>query len=134
MDDDQFDLFDLRHLRHSGGLPTELQALSVVAPHLTTMKKAIFEALKAQGEHGLTPDEYAAQRHLLINTVRRRFTDLWKEGIIRHHPEGKTRRNSDLNECIVWIIGIDPWANGTTEQKIKRLRQQLREHGIAPCC
>ena len=43
----------------------------------------------------------------LINTIRRRFTDLWKEGKIRHHPTLLSRKNLAGNDCVSWVIGTD---------------------------
>jgi hypothetical protein len=132
-DDDQFDLFERTHT-HSPGLETETLAAAKTLLSVASMRNRIMQELSEAGEWGLTPDEYAKRHESLINTVRRRFTDLWKDGLIRHHPDGRTRLNSDLNECIVWVTGCDPGASGMTESRIARLRAQLREHGIQPCC
>lgn len=127
-------LFDLRHLRHTGGLATEEAALEKVAPTLTAMKAKIYGDLMRAGDWGLTPDEFTDNHGKLLNTVRRRFTDLWKEGLIRHHPQLTTRTNRGGNECVVWVIGKDPFCNGTHDTRIQRLRTQLINAGIRPCC
>lgn len=70
------------------------------------MKEQILAALEAQGAAGLTPDEYADRTQGLINTVRRRFTDLWKEGKIK--PTEQERSNAAGNATTVWSLGFDP--------------------------
>ena len=93
-------------LMHRQPRATEVEALTKIAPHLRAMKKGIYEALEAAGSRGITPDEYVVRSGKLINTVRRRFTDLWKEGIIR--PAGVSRRNKAGNSTMVWVLGLDP--------------------------
>lgn len=132
-DDDYGDLF-MRNHTHSRGLPTEKAAAAKATFGASSMKRLIMEELSGTNGEGITPDEFAEKHQKLINTVRRRFTDLWKDGFIRHHPESLTRRNSDDNECVVWIIGRDEQEDGTTETKILKLRDQLRSNGINPCC
>jgi hypothetical protein len=131
---EQGDLFDLRYLRHSHGLSTEEAALSKVAPTLAAMKAKIYGDLLMEGERGLTPDEFSDRHGKLINTVRRRFTDMWKDGLIRHHPDLNTRPNRAGNECVVWVIGKDPYCSGSSDTRIQRLREQLIRAGIKPCC
>jgi len=63
--------------------------------------------LEAAVESGLTPDEFVLKHGGLINTIRRRFTDLWKEGKIKHHPTLLTRKNLAGNDCITWVLGKD---------------------------
>ena len=126
---------DNRHLIHRDGLPSERAALQVVEPTITPMREQIMRDLQTAGESGLTPDEWAATHHGLINTVRRRFTDLWKDGLIRHHPNGAMRKNAAENLCVVWVLGEDKAGRTTREQsmreRIKELEtenaQQIRE-------
>ena len=94
----------------------------------SNMKARILACIVGAGEHGLTPDEYSVNTDALINTVRRRITDLWKDGLVRHHPEGLHRINDAENECIVWVAGRDP--NGTMtrfEKDQKLIRDQVAE-------
>lgn len=93
---------------HSRGLMTEVLAFERAAAVSKTMKSRILEDLKRSGDAGLTPDEWAEANGALINTVRRRFTDLWKAGQIRHHPGDLTRKNSSGNACVAWVLGADP--------------------------
>lgn len=94
-------------LVHSPGLPTEHAALYKVLPKLKSMRQRILADLEAAGDLGLTPDQWHEQNGGLINTVRRRFTDLWKDGLIRHHPRGISRPNRAGNDCTVWVNGKD---------------------------
>jgi hypothetical protein len=104
---DLFD-FDNRRLRHNDGLKTELSALAKVTPHLSSIRNRIVADIQAAGTEGLTPDEWSERNHALINTVRRRFTDLWKDGFIQHHPLEFTRKNSAKHDCVIWVSGCDP--------------------------
>lgn len=111
-------------LTHSAPRQTEMEALMSVAPHLKRMKRDIMLRVVASGESGLTPDEVPG----LINTVRRRFVDLWKEGQIR--PTDRTRRNSRGKNETVWVAGRDEVGMATTretkDQKISRLAHHIR--------
>ena len=122
---------DLRHLAHMHGWMTEFEALAAVSPRLKSMKADIFRRLGEAGRAGMTPDEYCDLIGGLINTVRRRFTDLWKEGVIRHHPDGTTRPNRNKNECVVWVLGRDPVAVECSRRvsagAVRRERDRLLE-------
>ena len=111
---------ELLHV-HNPGKDTEHLAFEKVEPHLKKMKRSIYLAVLSSGENGLIPDEYPG----LINTVRRRFTDLWKEGMIR--PTERTRANSNGNQCSIWITGSDPLVKKTESniEKIKRLEERV---------
>jgi hypothetical protein len=93
---------------HKDGERTEQAAFEKISPHMAPIKEKILAALSESGDEGLTPDEFADTYDLLINTVRRRFTDLWKEGKIR--KTGEARVNSNGNDAIVWVLGEDPLA------------------------
>ena len=101
------DLFDVRHLRHNDGLGSERAALAKVAPTLASMRERILRDIQEAGDRGITPDEWCYEHGALINTVRRRFTDLWKDGFIRHHPKLLERDNQAGNPCVVWVAGRD---------------------------
>lgn len=93
---------------HAGGHPTAVTAFAKVAHALPALKIRILGDIKAAGDDGLTPDEWCDAHGALINTVRRRFTDLWKDGAIRHHPAGLTAKNAAGNDCVRWVVGCDP--------------------------
>lgn len=93
---------------HAGGHSTAVTAFSKIAAGVPALKLRILADIDEAGEDGITPDEWCDRNGALINTVRRRFTDLWKDGLIRHHPAGLTAKNSAGNECVRWVAGCDP--------------------------
>ena len=93
---------------HADGLMTEVLAFEKANKVSKSIKVKILEELEQAREMGLTPDEFVEMHGGLINTIRRRFTDLWKAGQIRHHPEGLTRKNLSGNACVTWVLGVDP--------------------------
>lgn len=90
---------------HGDARPAELAAALTVAPHLKKMKRDIVLFTQAAGGYGITPDEVQRATGGLINTIRRRFTDLWKEGQLR--PTDCTRLNARGNLETIWVIGRD---------------------------
>ena len=92
---------------HSNGLPTEVEAFKKASLRLNSIKSRILVEIKEAGENGLTPDEFVFKHGGLINTIRRRFTDLWKDGEIKHHPTLLSRKNTAGNDCVAWVIGRD---------------------------
>ena len=108
---------ELRTHTHSNGLMTEVLAFERANKVSKSIKVKILEELQQVGELGLTPDEFVEMHGGLINTIRRRFTDLWKAGQIRHHPEGLTRKNLSGNACVTWVLGVDPAALQKSPQR-----------------
>lgn len=117
---------ELTGLTHAQPRRTETEALAAVAPHLKKMKGDIWAKCSHRGDFGLTPDEYVEETGALINTVRRRFTDLWKEGIIK--PTDRTRCNYRGRNETVWMVGRDEKmvVSETKDAKIKRLEAHVR--------
>lgn len=99
---------ELRTHTHANGPMTEVLAFEKANKVSKSIKAKILDELEQAGEVGLTPDEFVEMHGGLINTIRRRFTDLWKAGQIRHHPEGLTRKNPSGNACVTWVLGADP--------------------------
>lgn len=109
---------------HAEPRRTEVEALAAVAPHLKRMKRDIMLAAHHYGEHGIIPDEIPG----LINTVRRRFTDLWIEGLLK--PTCRVRPNRRGKNETVWVAGKDEHRltpAETKDQKIKRLEARVAE-------
>jgi hypothetical protein len=100
------DLFTQRHT-HRNPLYGEKLAARKARRSAESTRSAIQVHLEMRGPQGMTPDEFSQQTGGLINTVRRRFTDLWKDGIIRHHAEKLHRPNLAGNPCVVWVLGRD---------------------------
>jgi hypothetical protein len=113
---------------HSNGLPTERSAFNKASLRSDSIKSRILVELEDVGGTGLTPDEFVFKHGGLINTIRRRFTDLWKDGKIKHHPTLLTRKNTAGNDCVTWVLGRDleitprlpkrQWVGLTDEERI----------------
>ena len=112
---------------HSDGLSTEIAAFAKASRKSNSIKLKILVKLKEAAEMGLTPDEFVFRYGGLINTIRRRFTDLWKEGKIKHHPNLLARKNGAGNDCVTWVLGRD---TGLTSWKPKRKWVGLTEEEI----
>lgn len=109
-----------RHTHRSARVG-EVQALGKASKQAPALWRRIVDAIGASGVDGLTPDEFVATcalpgETLLINTVRRRFTDLWKGGQIRHHIEGLHRANAAGNLCEAWQLGADPHGSASARK------------------
>jgi len=111
---------------HINAIETETSAAIKAGKQSESIKTIILQIMEQNGEHGLTPDEFCEMTGKLINTVRRRFTDLWKEGKIRHHLEKKTRTNKAKNECVVWVLGTDDNLKISRVQRLKLENERLR--------
>lgn len=103
-------MMELKTHTHAQGFITEVLAFEKANKVSKSIKSKILDELEQAGDKGLTPDEFVEMHGGLINTVRRRFTDLWKAGQIRHHPDSLTRRNPSGNACVAWVLGVDPAA------------------------
>lgn len=115
---------------HAEGHSTEAQAARKAGASVTSTKKRILARLEDEPD-GITPDEFCDETGGLINTIRRRFTDLWKEGKICHHPEGKTRMNGHNNECVLWVLGEDTARKPSRYEENKGKESELRAAAIA---
>jgi hypothetical protein len=114
---------DMRTHTHTNGWTTEIEAFTKALKSANSIKLKILEEIHRAGNvRGLTPDEFVEMHGGLINTIRRRFTDLWKEGMICHHPEAVTRENSAGNKCVSWVLGNDP--TSTFQKRTKRKEWQ----------
>jgi hypothetical protein len=86
---------------HSVPKEAELAASQAVAPHVAGIKANILARMAAAGDAGLIASEVPG----LINTVRRRFVDLQKSGLIK--PNGQTRPNERGMKETVYVLGRD---------------------------
>jgi hypothetical protein len=118
---------------HKNGLSTEIAALTKASRKVDSIKSKILVELEKAAETGLTPDEFVFKHGGLINTIRRRFTDLWKEGKIKHHPSLLTRKNSAGNDCVTWVLGRDmdltpkkPQRQPLTDEQLKPIADEYR--------
>jgi hypothetical protein len=88
---------------HVHAVPKEAEAAAAaaVAPHIAGIKVVILALMKTAGDAGLIASEVPG----LINTVRRRFVDLQKDGLIK--PNGQTRANERGKLETVYVLGKD---------------------------
>lgn len=110
---------------HGGGLVTESFAYAKASRGIKAMRDRILQDIVDAGDVGMTPDEWCDRNGALINTVRRRFTDLWKEGLIKHHPDAATSLNADGNHCVRWVVGTD--SNAVRHISAKKALRVIRE-------
>lgn len=80
---------------------TSRQAADVIAPKVNALRKRVVDCLKAQG--AMTPDEAAAALSLDILTVRPRFSELARMGMIVKTGERRRARGGQ-SRCManVW--------------------------------
>ena len=80
---------------------TSIQAQIKVAPRVPTYKSLVFNLILARGEHGATDQEIQNVLMMSGDTVRPTRGKLLKDGLI--YDSGKTRKNENDNDCIVWV-------------------------------
>ena len=90
---------------HTRGLANEVAAFNKAKSKSLSTKDKILKEVDLYGAYGVTPDEFVDSYGGLINTIRRRFTDLWKEGKIK--KSSLSRKNSAGNFCAAWVLGKD---------------------------
>jgi hypothetical protein len=81
--------------------PTSIAAQIKVAPRVTTYKALVFNLIHVRGEHGATDQEIQETLMMSGDTVRPTRGKLLKDGLI--YDSGKTRKNRNDNDCIVWV-------------------------------
>jgi hypothetical protein len=121
---------DTKTHAHDNPHQTELEALFKADKGAAPMKAQIEKAVERAGPNGLTPDMFSAaggkdsagRDKLLINTVRRRFTDLRLAGAIRYHPDGVTFENRKGNQELAYVMGSE------SDLPKSRLRRLLDEN------
>lgn len=127
--------FTMAHT-HRDGIHTEFSAAEKAEKTAESVKVQIINRLLKEAPNGLAPEELCTELDVLLSTVRRRITDLWKEGQIKHHPDMLARINADKNECVVWVIGEDENRVMSKFDLLKneniRLKKIIRIHGINP--
>ena len=62
----------------------------------------VYEYLASKQEYGATDQEMQTALHMSGDTLRPTRVSLVKDQMI--YDSGKTRRNINGNECIVWVI------------------------------
>ena len=118
---------------HTRGQSNEIAAFNKAKPSSASTKQKILTEIASCSMYGVTPDEFIELNGGLINTVRRRFTDLWKEGKIKKN--GLSRDNAAGNATSAWVLGRDEGIDNvpivTLNQRIVDAYQAGYRHGFA---
>lgn len=104
---------------HAVPKEAELASSQAVAPHVAGIKANILARMAAAGDAGLIASEVPG----LINTVRRRFVDLQKDGLIK--PNGQTRANERGMKETVYVLGRDEKAMAARASTPARIREAV---------
>jgi len=80
---------------------TSLEAKRKIEPRMGSINHKVYTYIASRGFDGATDQEIEAVTHLDGNTVRPSRGALVKKGLVS--DAGKTRKNKNGNECIVWI-------------------------------
>ena len=80
---------------------TSIQAQIKNAPRVSTQKALVFNFILVRAEHGATDQEIQNVLMMSGDTVRPTRGKLLKDGLI--YDSGKTRKNENDNDCIVWV-------------------------------
>jgi hypothetical protein len=84
-----------------GKTDTSRAAAEYVAPRLTGLRKAVYDAVAAAGSDGIAPERIAEEHDIWLYTVKPRLTELRKAGLIA--DSGRRIKNSRGRDEIVWI-------------------------------
>ena len=87
---------------HKGGAETGREAAEAINEKLGRLQRHVFDAVKARGANGLTPEE--AANILLVDrvSVQPRFSELKAKGLIA--DSGQRRVNpSSRKRAVVWV-------------------------------
>jgi hypothetical protein len=118
---------------HTRGQVNEVEAFIKAKRGSVTTKAQIVAEIEQAGIYGLTPDEYVEMHGGLINTIRRRFTDLWKEGKVKKND--MSRKNAAGNFCSAWVLGKDEGIDNvpvlTFDQRVLEAYKVGYAHGRA---
>ena len=80
---------------------TSIQAQIKAAPRMSSHKARVYQFIVDRGEHGATDQEIQNVLMMSGDTVRPTRGKLLKDGLI--YDSGKTRKNENDNDCIVWV-------------------------------
>lgn len=87
--------------RHQGS-PTSTAAFADGEAGHEDIKGKILAVLEAQGDYGITADEFAKRLNVGVNTISGRFSQLAAESKIRR--SGRTRPTRTGSQATVWVI------------------------------
>ena len=92
---------------HSAGFKgpaeTSQEAAEAIASKLGRLQRLVFDAVKARGAYGLTPEEMAGTHNIDRVSVQPRFSELRAKGLVV--DSGKRRSNpSSRKRAVVWVL------------------------------
>ena len=80
---------------------TSIQAQIKAAPRMSEKRARVFQYLVDRMDRGATDQEMQAALKMSGDTLRPTRGKLLKDGLI--YDSGKTRKNANDNDCIVWV-------------------------------
>ena len=80
---------------------TSIQAQIKAAPRMSSHKARVYQFIVDRMEHGATDQEMQVALKMSGDTLRPTRGKLLKDGLI--YDSGKTRKNANDNDCIVWV-------------------------------
>ena len=80
---------------------TSVEAKRKIEPYIGSINHTVYTFIASCGLVGATDQEIETVTHLEGNTVRPSRGALIKKGLVSN--SGRTRKNKNGNECIVWI-------------------------------
>lgn len=80
---------------------TSRAAAERILPRTGTIRGRVYEYFVTRGDFGATDDEAQDYLHIEGNTFRPTRKTLVDDGYI--YDSGRTRKNSNGNDCVVWV-------------------------------
>ena len=81
---------------------TSIQAQIKAAPRMSSHKARVYQFLVDRMDQGATDQEMQFALKMSGDTLRPTSGKLLKENLI--YDSGKTRKNENGNDCIVWVV------------------------------
>ena len=81
---------------------TSIQAQIKVSPRMSEIRARVYQFIVDCMERGATDQEMQFALNMSGDTLRPTRGKLLKDGLI--YDSGKTRKNANGNDCIVWVV------------------------------
>ena len=81
---------------------TSIQAQIKAAPRMSSQRARVYQFLVDRMDQGATDQEMQFALKMSGDTLRPTRGKLLKENLI--YDSGKTRKNENGNDCIVWVV------------------------------
>ena len=114
---------------------TSKYAASKMAPKAGSLRARVLDVIIEARENGLCNTEIASICNMNVDTAKPRAHELWRRRLI--YPFGKRQLPGQHRPQQVWVSAdLVPQDRKVLcpESKVVRLRAQLRENGLVPCC